>query len=62
MAVEMLCDRETRHVLSDTPEVLTKGFPQGMPGFACVEDLAATTGDEVDQIRTLACEGLFYFD
>ena len=44
MVVEMLCDRETRHVLSNTPEVLAK---QGTPGFTHVEGLAATTGDAV---------------
>ena len=62
MAVEMFRDRETRHVLSNTPEVLAKAFPQGTPGFAYVEGVAATTGDAVDQISTLAREGLFYFD
>ena len=62
MAVEMLLDRETRHVLSNTPEVLAKAFPQGTPVFPYAEGLAATTGDAVDQIRTLAREELFYFD
>ena len=59
MIVEMLRDRETRHVLSNTPEVLAKALPQGTSGFAYVEGLAATTGDAVDQIRTLARERLF---
>lgn len=59
MVVEMFFDRETRHVLSNT-EVLAKAFPHGMYGFAYIEGLAATTGDAVGQIRTVACEGLFF--
>ena len=39
MVAEMLRDRETRHVLSNTPKVLA--------GFTHVEGLAVTTGDAV---------------
>ena len=48
MVVEMLCDKETRRVLCNTPEVLAKALPQGTPSFAYVEGLAAKAGDAVD--------------
>ena len=45
VVVQVLCDRETRHVLFNSPDVLDKVFPQSAPSITYVDDLAATAGD-----------------
>ena len=59
VVVKMLCDRETRQYLCNTLEVhvLAKPFPQSALALTYIDGLAATEGNAVNQIGSLACKG-----